>query len=74
MLKALVISALGGIVSGHFVRNGWKALFLVIALIGAETAYEAMHHHWSGRRDVGVFGLLDTVGSGAMLVGEILSV
>ncbi|HWJ72129.1 MAG TPA: hypothetical protein VNX29_03080 [Kaistia sp.] len=74
MLKAIVVSALGGVMSGHFVRNGWKAMFLVVALIGAEATYEVIHHHWSGRRDIGVFGLLDTIGSGAVLVGEALSV
>ena len=73
MLKAILVSALGGILSGHYVRNGWRALFLVIALIGAETAYEAIHHPWSGRHDIGAFGVLDTVGSGAVLVGELLS-
>ena len=74
MLKALLVSALGGVLSGHTVRSGWTALMLVLMLIGAETTYEAIHHHWSVRHDVGAFGLLDTVGSGALLVGEVLSV
>ena len=41
-------------------RKGRKLMLLraslgmaiVIALIGAETAYEAVHHHWSGRHDI----------------------
>ncbi len=74
MLKALLVSALGGISSGHAVRNGWTALVLVLMLIGAETTYEAVHRHWSLKRDLAAFGLLDTVGSGALLVGEVLSV
>jgi len=74
MLKAVLISALAGILCGHLVRNGWHAAFLVIALIGAETAFGALHHHWSGRHDVGLFAVLDTVGSSAMLIGEALSV
>ncbi len=74
MLKALLVSALGGITSGHALRNGWAALALLLMLIGAETTYEAVHRHWSIRHDLAAFGILDTVGSGALLVGEVLSV
>ena len=74
MLKALLVSALGGIFSGHTIRSGWAALVLMLMLISAETTYEAVRHHWSARHDVGAFGLLDTVGSGALLVGEVLSI
>lgn len=73
-LKAVIVSAIGGILSGRFVRNGWKALFLLVALASAETAFEAVRHSYAIRSDLGLFGVLDTVGSTAVLVGEALSV
>ena len=74
MVKAILVAALGGMFSGHFVRNGWRALFLMLAFVGLETTLEGAHHHWSEWRHVGAFGVLDTVGSGALLVSEALSV
>lgn len=74
MWKAVVIAALGGMLSGHWVRNGWWALLLLIGLVCTETTYEAIRHHWKPVADVGAFALLDTVGSTAVLVGEVLSI
>ncbi|MCX5493090.1 hypothetical protein OSH11_00070 [Kaistia dalseonensis] len=74
MLKAVIVAAIGGILSGHSVRNGWRALFLIMALILTETGVEAARHHLPPETDVGVFAMLDTVGSFAMLVGGALAV
>lgn len=74
ILKALVIAILGGLLAGHWVRNGWLALLLMIGLVGTETTYEAVHRHWRPVRDVEAFALLDTAGSAALLIGEVLSI
>lgn len=74
MWKAVIVAALGGVLSGHWVRNGWWALVLLVGLVSVETGYEAVEHHWSPVHDVAAFALLDTVGSTAVLVGEVLAI
>ena len=74
MLKPIIVAAIGGILSGHTVRHGWSALFLIMALIATETGVEAVRHHMAPVADVGMFAVLDTVGSAAMLVGGALAV
>ena len=73
MWKAVVVAALGGVLSGRWIRNGWWALVLLVGLVSIETGYEAVHRHWQPLRDVEAFFLLDTVGSTALLIGEVLS-
>lgn len=74
MLKALVLTTLGGFVSGRVVRNGWLAVLLMIGLVGSETTYEAIHRHWRPLKDVAAFSALDTTGSAAVLLGEVLAI
>ncbi|MBB3930747.1 hypothetical protein GGR25_001786 [Kaistia hirudinis] len=74
MLKAVVVAALGGVLSGHSIRNGWWALLLLVGLVCVETGYEAVAHHWGPVHDAAAFAVLDTVGSTAVLVGEVLSI
>jgi high-affinity nickel permease len=73
MWKAVVVAALGGMLSGHWIRNGWLALVLLMGLVIAETGVEAVRHHWKPLHDIGNFALVDTVGSTALLLSEALS-
>lgn len=74
MAKAIVVAALGGMLSGHWVRNGWWALLLLIGIVSTEVTVETVHHHWTPAHDVAAFAVLDWVGSMAVLLGEALTV
>jgi len=69
MVKAIVIAALGGFLWGRWIRNGWLALLLLVALVAAEAGLVTSRHDWSPLAGIGMFFLLDTVGSAAVLLG-----
>jgi hypothetical protein len=73
VLKATLIAALCGILSGRFLRNLWWAAFLVAALIVGGTGYEAIRHPAGLDRDARNFGILDATGTTAIVIGEWLA-
>jgi len=69
MVKAIVIAALGGVLWGRWIRNGWLGLLLLVAFVAGEASLIASRHDWSLLAGIGMFYLLDGVGSASLLVG-----